>query len=81
MEYDSIPAPMADLGCKSCHLEIAFQQTTRIVRSACVNCHEKDYILILEEQQQEIKKRMQEVRDFVSHFKREKKPSSEQQRR
>jgi hypothetical protein len=81
LDYDSIPAPMADLGCKDCHSGIEFQQTSRIVRDACVNCHDKDYIQILEEQQQEIKKRMQETRDFISQLEGKKKLGSEQQKR
>jgi nitrate/TMAO reductase-like tetraheme cytochrome c subunit len=81
LDYDLIPAPMADLGCKDCHLGIEFQQTARIVRDACVNCHDKDYIQILDEQQQEIKKRMQEIKDLISQSEGKRKLSSEQQKK
>jgi len=78
LDYDSIPAPMTDLDCKDCHLEIKFQQTSKIVRDACANCHEKEYIEILDNQQKEDKTELEKIKDFVLQIKKKEKLSSEQ---
>jgi len=80
LDYDSIPSPMPDLGCRDCHPEIKFQETASIVRTACTNCHEKDYIEIMDNKQKEVKAELEKIKEFVQLKKKEKLNSEQKEK-
>jgi nitrate/TMAO reductase-like tetraheme cytochrome c subunit len=65
LDYQPIAPLMPDLGCRDCHTEIKFNQTAQIVRTACMNCHDKEHIQMLDDKQKEIKDELAKIDGFV----------------
>ena len=80
LDYQSIAPPMPDLECRDCHTEIKFNQTTQIVRSTCTNCHEKDYIDMLDSKQKEIKDELIKINDQILQMRKKEKLTPEQKK-
>ncbi len=80
LDYAAIAPLMPDLGCRDCHTAIKFNQTAQIVRIVCTNCHEKDYIDMLDAKQKEIKDELIKINDFVLQERKKENLTSDQKK-